>query len=83
MHAEVARVSVRPVHLVHHVRLERPVRPVRLVRIERPHASRAPRALARHTCRRVTTAHKTRSHEQLIQQKNPGYLRINLKPRPE
>ena len=31
MHAEVARVSVRPVHLVHHVRLERPVRLVRLV----------------------------------------------------
>ena len=36
MHAEVARVSVRPVHLVLHVRLERPVRLVRLVRLVHP-----------------------------------------------
>lgn len=42
MHAEVARVSVRPVHLVHHVRLERPVRPVRLVHPVRPTRSGAP-----------------------------------------
>ena len=42
MHAEVARVSVRPVHLVHHVRLERPVRLVRLVHPVRPTRSGAP-----------------------------------------
>ena len=38
---------------------------------------------ARHTCHRVTTAHMARSHDQLNQQKTAGYLRINLKPRPE
>ena len=42
MHAEVARVSVRPVHLVHHVRLERPVRLVRLVHPVRPTRSGVP-----------------------------------------
>lgn len=39
MHAEVARVSVRPVHLVHHVRL---MRPVRLMHPVRPTRSVAP-----------------------------------------
>ena len=42
----------------------------------------APRAPARHT-RRVTAVYLARSHDQLNQQKTAGYLRINLKPRPE
>ena len=42
----------------------------------------ASRVLA-HQTRRVTTTYMVRSRNQLNQQKIAGYLRINLKPRPE